>query len=118
LQALLRDPAEAAAYVTAALADGDPALLHAALQHCAQAWGEALPATYPDMLAVEQWLRRHGVHLVLRPSQVQLAPSPLIQPTSSASVGLLNTPSTVYRGFHLPLERVRIQASPVSREGQ
>ena len=62
----LRDPGEAAEYLTAALEDGDPAVLLIALQNVAEARGlHPLPDTLPTLPALVALLARLGLEVTI-----------------------------------------------------
>ena len=62
----LKDPTEAAAYLTAAFEEGDPALLLLALQHVAEARGlYPLPETLPTLPALVALLARLGLEVTI-----------------------------------------------------
>jgi hypothetical protein len=62
----LHDPTEAAAYLTAAFEEGDPALMLLALQHVAEARGlHPLPGALPTLPALMELLAQLGLEVTI-----------------------------------------------------
>jgi hypothetical protein len=67
----LRDPGEAAEYLTAALEDGDPAVLLVALQNVATASGvHPFPTALPPLADLPAFLAQMGLEVAIRSAHI------------------------------------------------